>query len=265
MRWLLLLLVVPSVVAACVDPIDGMTVKESVEFCSGTYDMPNGLTIGADGITVDCNGAILRGEGISGVGIILENVSDVELHDCHVLTYDQGILLKNVRHSTIHNNGILKNRIGIRLIDAYENTIQDNTDKSHHMPISGVNSKFNIVMLQNRNIDHEFCEENACDKYRDMQVCVDGDFYCSRKCSHETDKDCRAPKKEVKEEPKEAPEEQIKKLIEEAEQEFAEKQAPAFVPEETKEVRRSLPVSTKVIIYILAYGCAFVALRRKKR
>lgn len=265
MRALLLvvlaLVLVPVVMAACVEPFDGMIVEKSVTFCSGTFDVPGSVTITGKDIVVDCNGAILRGiVGQSDVGVRIVDASNVTVRDCNILTFDQGVLLKNVTHSLIEENAVLKNRIGMRLIDAYENVIQDNADKSHQMPVSAVNSKFNVVMLGNRPIDHEFCEVNACNAFRDMPVCVSGDFYCSEKCSFETDDDCPAPAAPVEEREIDH-ERQVERLIEEAEAGVENK---IVVPESSEETRK-VPLPVKVFLYVLAYALAFIVLRLKKR
>ena len=48
-------------VPSCVVPKDGALVIDDVKFCTGIYDLPSGVWISADGINVDCNGAVLAG------------------------------------------------------------------------------------------------------------------------------------------------------------------------------------------------------------
>jgi hypothetical protein len=69
--------------------------------------------------------------------------------------------------------------------------IEKHNDKSNLKPVSAINSKFNTILLGNKNIEREFCKENACNTHRDMNPCVDNDFYCSVRCTEETDSDCR--------------------------------------------------------------------------
>jgi hypothetical protein len=77
------------------------------------------------------------------------------------------------------------------LYNSYENLIEKHNDKSNIKPVSAINSKFNTVLLGNKNIEREFCKENACNTHRDMNPCVDNDFYCSTRCTEETDSDCK--------------------------------------------------------------------------
>ncbi len=191
---LVLLLLLPIAAAECVEPTDGMTIKENILFCSSTYDVPNGITVGANDVTLDCGTAVLRGVvGESEIGIKAENVDHITIKNCNILTFTQGIYLKNVTNSLIENNAILKNRIGIRMLDSYENTIRDNNDKSFQFAVSAINSKYNVVIIGNKEIERAFCEVNACNEFRDMNPCEAGDSYCSGKCSPQTDADCAKP------------------------------------------------------------------------
>jgi parallel beta-helix repeat protein len=191
---LLFLLLIPIAAAECADLTDGMTITKDTLLCSDTYDAPSGITIAADGVTLDCGTAVLRGVvGESEIGIRAENVDGITIKNCNVLTFTQGLYLKNVTNSVVEKNAFLKNRIGIRLLDSYENTIRDNNDKSFQVAVSSINSKYNVVMLGNKEIERAFCEVNACNEFRDMNPCEPGDFYCSRKCSPQNDADCAKP------------------------------------------------------------------------
>jgi len=260
MRWIIiLLLIVPAVFAQCLDPADGMTIDKSINFCGDVYDIPNGITITGNNIVVDCNGAILRGNAWeSQIGLRIENSDSVTLRNCNILTFDQALLLKNVTNSLIEQNSFLKNRIGMRLMNAFENTIRDNNDKSREVPVSAVNSKFNVVMLSNRNIDRAFCEVNSCNKYKDMKVCVSGDFYCSTKCSAAMDNDC-APAVVLEPEPKVRT---VEDIVEEARLEI---EQPPIPVQQVVEEKRTLPLNTKLLIYLALYILAFIIIRVTKK
>jgi parallel beta-helix repeat protein len=264
MKLLLLTLLLAGIAsAACIEPTDGMVIRESVSFCSSSYDVHGGISIVANGITLDCGTAILRGVvGESEIGIRAENVDGITIRNCNVVTFNQGLYLKNVTNSLIEDNAMLKNRIGIRMLDSYENTIRDNSDKSFQVAVSAINSKFNVVMLGNKDIERAFCEVNACNEYRDMNVCESGDFYCSKKCTAQTDGDCAqstpAPAIELKEESKSAED-----IIAEAEKEAAGKTAEE--PEAPATEKRKLSFAIKLFIYLALYFVAFIVLRLKKR
>ncbi len=231
-------------------------------FCSSTYDVSNGISVSAGNIVLDCGTAVLRGTvDQSEIGVRLENVDNVTVRNCNVMTFNQGIYLKNVTNSLIEKNGFLKNRIGIRLLDAFENTIRDNNDKSFQLAVSAINSKYNIVMFGNKNVERGFCDFNACNEHRDMNPCEAGDFYCSKKCSPETDADCGSlPEAPVVKEPVKTAEQ----IVKEAEVEVKQELAPQKTVEETP-VERALSLTNKLFIYVMLYFVAFVILQIKRR
>ncbi len=262
MKWIIVFVLLATFAAAeCIEPTDGMTVSESVLFCSSTYDVPSGITIAASNVVLDCGTAVLRGIlGQSEIGLRLENVDGVTVKNCNVITFNQGIYLKNVTNSLIEDNAVLKNRIGIRLLDSFENTIRDNNDKSYQLAVSAINSKYNIVIIGNKEIERSFCEVNACNEFRDMNVCESGDFYCSKKCSAGTDADC-APVVKIKEEAPPEPSKSVEEIIEEVKEEV-EKPQPK---EMTFFEKQGLSLITKFSIYIVLYVIAFIVIQKQKR
>ncbi len=266
MKWVIIALLLSVVAAAeCIEPTDGMSITESTLFCSSTYDLLSGITIAVNDITVDCGTAVLRGiVGQSEFGVRIENVDNVTLKNCNILTFTQGLYLKNVTNSLIEKNGFLKNRIGVRMLDSFENILRDNNDKSHQVAVSAINSKFNVVMLGNKEIERSFCEVNACNEFRDMNVCESGDFYCSKKCTPETDSDCAVsvpPAISVLE-----PEKSVDEKIAEFEEEVR-KEIPVAEMKNDAVIDKKLSVSTKILIYVLIYiiGFAIVKVVRNKK
>ena len=77
-------------VPSCVEAKDGAIVTTNIKLCTGTYDLPSGLWISADGITVDCNEAVIAGSGF-GNGITIK-ANGITLKDCIVKNYKYGIL-----------------------------------------------------------------------------------------------------------------------------------------------------------------------------
>ncbi len=263
MKWIVIaLLLSVGAYAECLEPIDGTAFTQNVLFCSSTYDVSNGITIAADDVVLDCGTAILRGVvGRSEIGIRAENVDNITIKNCNVITFNQGLYMKNVTNSLVENNAFLKNRIGIRLLDSFENTIRDNNDKSFQVAVSAINSKFNVVILGNKEIERAFCEVNACNEYRDMNVCEPGDFYCSRKCSPATDADCGAAS--VAPEPTKKAPVSVEQIIEEAKREVEQEQAEKSA-ETVPETKQKLPLLTKVLIYFVLYAAAFIVIRVTK-
>lgn len=269
MKYFILFAVLLSAfaVAECVKPKDFMFVNQSMEFCSDTFDVPNGIHISASDIVLDCKTAILRGTlGVSETGIIVENVKNVTIRNCQVLTFRQGLYLKNVTHSLIEKNNFFKNKVGVRMFYAYENVLRDNNDKSLEVPVSAIVSKYNTVLLGNKDIDRSFCEVNACNEVRTFDLCESGDFYCSPSCV-DSDLDCQSPVDVSKVEEIEKVEEisgdkEIKKEVV-LEQNV---QSPT-VEKEVKVMtdKRSVPLLAQIILYLAGYVLAFVGLRLFRR
>lgn len=145
--------------SSCTTPLDGMTITEDTIFCEGTYDLPNGLSIGADEVILDCNGAVIDGglTMVNNYGIYAENRKEVTVKNCELKNYMDGIYLigtdnSNITNNTVdnsnkmfshpndgihfmesHNNLISNNYLtgsnghGIELMDSNDNTIEQNT------------------------------------------------------------------------------------------------------------------------------------------
>ena len=248
--------------AKCVEPIDLMSINESVVFCSDAFDVPNGINIVASNVELDCGTAVLRGIfDSSEIGIRVENVNNITIKNCNVITFNIGIFLKNVTNSHIYDNALLKNNIGIRMFDSYENLIENNNDKSKVRAVSAVNSRFNIVMLGNKPVEQGFCDVNACNEYKDMNPCVSGDFYCSSRCTAETDDDC--PKG-----PEEQPEQEQEPETTEAEQELeelfdVEPSQPVQEFQSPKPEREpvKVPLWEKIFVYVATYLVGFMIIQ----
>jgi parallel beta-helix repeat protein len=162
--------------------------------CNKAFDVPSGILIRTDNVTLDCNGAIIRGTGLQdNQGIIIERADDITIKNCNILNFDVGIYIKEGDRNTITHNALLKNRIGVRLLEAFENRFEGNADKSLLKPVSALGSKFNTFWLTNKDLDKDFCEVNLCNNPGPMDPCVDDDKYCSPSCTHENDNDCREP------------------------------------------------------------------------
>jgi parallel beta-helix repeat protein len=260
---LIILLLIPIAAAECTEPTDGMAITQSMTLCGDTYDVPNGITIAASDVVLDCGTGVLRGVvGEGEIGVRAENVKGITIRNCNIVTFTQGLYLKNVTNSLIEKNGFLKNRIGVRMLDSYENTIRDNNDKSFQLAVSAISSKYNIVMLGNKEIERQFCEVNACNEAREMNVCESGDFYCSKKCNPQNDADCAsAPAPPAVE--KENATEKVEKIIEETKKEVQQefKNNATFIAE-----KKSAPIW--FVIYgfsaIMAIIAVIVVLKKKK-
>ena len=247
----------------CTNSFDNMEINSSIKFCSDSFDLASGMRITQSNIVLDCGTAVLRGIlGRSERGITIENVKNVTVKNCNIATYNIALLMKNVTHSLIEDNAFLKGRIGIRMLDSYENLVQDNVDKSTTKAISAVNSKFNVVMLDNKNIEQGFCDVNTCNKQSDVNPCVDDDFYCSDKCNESNDNDCAPFKPEKKLNISQTTfEEKVKEL------ESVNDAIGKLIKESVsnKELKNKFPWGYVIIFAIIIYSISFLVYRSYKK
>lgn len=124
-------------------PDDGCTVSKNTVLLPGTYPLSKGISITGDNLALDCNGAVLLGNG-TGVGIkVYGQKSNITLKNCNFLNLSKGVLLnfdytllRYQRGILILNNNFTYNSNGINaygLHTAYitgaeiaENTFIDN-------------------------------------------------------------------------------------------------------------------------------------------
>ncbi len=79
------------------------------QYLMDDYGDYGAIIIKATGVTLDCQGAILVGEG-RGVGILNFRSNDVTIKDCTVRGYDVGLRLQDARNVNLVGNQICDNR-----------------------------------------------------------------------------------------------------------------------------------------------------------
>ena len=84
-----------------VEPTDGMIITQNTVFEPGIYVLPRGITIAADGVTVNGNGALLMGHERAGSGITVEGHDNVTLKNLCVQEFYHGIAACHCRKLTI--------------------------------------------------------------------------------------------------------------------------------------------------------------------
>jgi parallel beta-helix repeat protein len=98
-------------------------ITTSTVLCPAQYQMDDygdygAIIIKASGVTLDCNGATLMGEG-RGVGIVNFRSNDVIIKNCGVRGYDVGIRIQDARNVTLQGNTVCGNgHRDIELVDA---------------------------------------------------------------------------------------------------------------------------------------------------
>lgn len=72
-------------------PHDGVVIREDTRFVPGVYHVPNGISIEADGVTVDGDGAMLCGTDRKNAGVTLMGRQSVSLRNLRLRDYYHGI------------------------------------------------------------------------------------------------------------------------------------------------------------------------------
>ncbi len=84
-------------------PTDGMVITEDTTFTPGTYNLPNGVSIGADAVTLDMNGAELVGTDFNNYGVACLSFDDVTIKNGIINNYYYGVRIKGTDNLTLLN------------------------------------------------------------------------------------------------------------------------------------------------------------------
>jgi cysteine-rich repeat protein/parallel beta-helix repeat protein len=98
-------------------------ITANTDLCPAEYSLDDygdygAIIIKASGITLDCHGATLIGEG-RGVGIVNFRSNDVVIKNCRIRGYDIGIRIQDARNVTLQGNSVCDNhQRDIELVEA---------------------------------------------------------------------------------------------------------------------------------------------------
>ena len=84
-------------------PADGMLITEDTRLAPGVYHLPRGITIAADGVTLDGTGALLIGPDHTGSGISASGRRDITIRGVSLSGYTHGIRLDDCENAVIEN------------------------------------------------------------------------------------------------------------------------------------------------------------------
>lgn len=163
MRWILILLVVPSVLA-CVVPQEGMVVTSSVQFCSDVHFFDRGIRVTGRDIAVSCDGTVFKSWS-GGKGISIEHAENVSVSGCRIVNYDIGLYVRNSSEVFLEDNHLVKNQVGTRLV-VVRDSATFNHDVSLQVPFEVFESEHNALSLTNKPVEGLFCGENLCNERR---------------------------------------------------------------------------------------------------
>ncbi|MFO0840447.1 MAG: right-handed parallel beta-helix repeat-containing protein [Phycisphaerae bacterium] len=105
-------LVVATVVTLRAQPIiptDGMVITQNTTFVAGVYNLPSGVSIGASGVTLDMNGAVLVGGSFNNYGVTCIGHDDVTIRNGTVLGYYYGMRIESGARIRVESNILSSN------------------------------------------------------------------------------------------------------------------------------------------------------------
>jgi hypothetical protein len=113
-----------------------VTLRDDIGPCPG-----DGLVIGKDDVTLDCDGHTLRGS-LTGTGVFVKGRASVRIRNCRVVDFGVSLLLEDTRGTIVERNRladlvqvqesrgdtIARNRLGLSMyvVDAYALTVAEN-------------------------------------------------------------------------------------------------------------------------------------------
>eukprot|EP01084_Bolivina_argentea_P288452 495086_1 len=93
-------------------PINNMNISEDTTFVSGTYHLPNGVSIVSSNIILDMNNATFIGNNYNNVGItVVSNLENITILNGNINTYYYAIKIENCSNILIENNNISNNYV----------------------------------------------------------------------------------------------------------------------------------------------------------
>src|SRR6187401_193161 len=99
------------VAAADVVPTDGMIIMTNTTFVPGTYNLPNGVTIGASNVDLNLNGAVLQGAGGTTYGVKSIGNSHVTIHNGAAHGYYYGVRVEGGMDNEVSNCDLSDNYV----------------------------------------------------------------------------------------------------------------------------------------------------------
>lgn len=113
----------------CVEPEENLFLNNNTLFCSGDFDLVNGMIVNASNIIVGCNQTSIIGAGTNfGTGIGITSFNNVTVQSCIINSFENGLRLTSAQNNSIINNSFTSNTYNILIeTSSSYNTISSNT------------------------------------------------------------------------------------------------------------------------------------------
>jgi parallel beta-helix repeat protein len=112
--------------ACAIGPINGNTILEPGRYVIAAPDSGAALVVSSSGVTLNCDGATITGDG-SGYGIyVAAPVENVVIANCTVENYHYGIYVDGAAGVQLYNNALEDNDFGLVFANAVDSILIDN-------------------------------------------------------------------------------------------------------------------------------------------
>lgn len=99
----------PAAAQTCTTPTNGMVIAQDTTLCGGTYYLPDGITIGAAGVTLDGGGAELVGND-TGTGLAASAHNGLTVRNLQIRGYDYGMRFSGCDTLTVESCAVAQTK-----------------------------------------------------------------------------------------------------------------------------------------------------------
>ncbi|MBI1972935.1 right-handed parallel beta-helix repeat-containing protein [Candidatus Woesearchaeota archaeon] len=138
----------------------GCEVKSDITFFPGTYLVPDGISVVADNVKVDCNGAVMDNQDAGTVvGITVQGRSNVNILNCEARNNYRGLVIDNSNNIHVRQSTFVNSSTGILATNSNNLHIEENIIPGIGLSYDQIGIIFDGVqdslLLKNHIIDNE--------------------------------------------------------------------------------------------------------------
>ncbi|MFH1751257.1 MAG: NosD domain-containing protein [Candidatus Micrarchaeota archaeon] len=138
---------------SCIAPVNNQTISTNTVICPGTHYLPDGLHIGATGISIKCDHATLVGDRSSSGVSSTYLQTDLKIRDCEIRNYSRGIAFVGSIASEAVDNRLIENDLGILVHSFGTNKLTENRFIGNSFRDAHINASTNNEIIGNEFID----------------------------------------------------------------------------------------------------------------
>ncbi len=148
--------------AQCQKPMNSKAYTTDRRFCSETFGLPDGIIIDNDNVVIDCNHAVIKGNGFEKTGMTIKNRNNIIIKNCKIANYAVGLYIQNSTGIIFYGSTLMRNKVGIKLSSVANSTFDENYDISLERQMRMTGSSENKINYVNKQLEEDFCRYNQC-------------------------------------------------------------------------------------------------------